>query len=175
MQDLSLPLSLDSGTPGSSARAIAACPLAELSVSISAGSPYPPGGQVLPVHEAGPAGAQLHQCQAGEGEALGVLRAQRQVRLRADLGGGVLSECPGPSPASPAGSGPPLLMLLSLGFMVTPLLCPAVHAGRVGEVAPSPQHTDAGRKQEAVWLCLSSGPQVGPAWPSCHPGGTGLL
>lgn len=63
-------------------------------------------------------------------------------------------------------SGSLLLMLLSLGFMVTPLLSPAVHAGRLGEVAPSPQHTDAGRKQEAVWLCLSSGPQVGPVWPS---------
>lgn len=123
------------------------------------------------MHEAGPAGAQLHQRQAGEGEALGVLCAQRQVRLCADLGGGVLSECHGPVPASPAASGPLLLMLLSLGFMVTPLLCPAVHAGCVGEVAPSPQHTDAGREQEAVWLCLSPGPQVGPAWPSSCPWG----
>ena len=51
----------------------------------------------------------------------------------------------------------------TLGFMVTPLLSPAVHAGCVGEVAPSPQHTNAGRKQETVWVCLSSGPQVGPA------------
>lgn len=49
-----------------------------------------------------------------------------------------------------------------LGFTVTPLLSPAVHAGCVGEVAPSPQHTNAGRKQEAIWVCLSSGPQVGP-------------
>lgn len=51
----------------------------------------------------------------------------------------------------------------SLGFTVTPLLSPAVHAGRVGEVAPPPQHTNAGRKQEAIWVCLSSGPQVGLA------------
>lgn len=51
----------------------------------------------------------------------------------------------------------------TLGFMVTPLLSPAVHAGRVGEVAPSSQHTNAGRKQEAIWVCLSSGSQVGPA------------
>ena len=51
----------------------------------------------------------------------------------------------------------------TLGFTVTRLLFPAVHPGRVGEVAPPPQHTNAGRKQEAIWVCLSSGPQVGPA------------
>lgn len=54
----------------------------------------------------------------------------------------------------------------------SPLPSPAVHPGCVGEVAPPPQHTDAGRKQEAVWVSLSSGPQVGPVEPSCRPGHT---
>lgn len=76
------------------------------------------------MHEAGPASAQLHQGKAGEGEALCLLCAKRQVGLRADLRGGVL-----------------------------------IHPGCLGEVAPPPQHTDAGRKQEAVWVSLSSGPQ----------------
>lgn len=126
------------------------------------------------MHEAGPASAQLHQGKAGEGEALCLLCAKRQVGLRADLRGGVLSECGGPFPAVPAGSGPFLLMLSpALGFTVTPLLSPpAVHPGCLGEVAPPPQHTDAGRKQEAVWVSLSSGPQVSPVEPSCRPGHT---
>ncbi|XP_062444785.1 inactive rhomboid protein 1 isoform X4 [Rhea pennata] len=97
-----------------------------LSVAISPpGGPDPPGGQVLTVHEAGPASAQLYQRQAGEGEALGLLRAQRQVRLCADLGGRVF-----------------------------------VHPGCVGEVAPPPQHANAGRKQEAVRVRLSPGSQI---------------
>lgn len=81
------------------------------------------------MHEAGPASAQLHQGKAGEGEALCLLCAKRQVGLRADLRGGVLSECGGPFPAVPAGSGPFLLMLSpALGFTVTPLLSPLLQS-----------------------------------------------
>lgn len=46
-------------------------------------------------------------------------------------------------------------------------LCPPiVHAGSVGEVALPPQCPRPCRPQEAVWLCLPSGPQVSTAGPS---------
>lgn len=40
-------------------------------------------------------------------------------------------------------------------------LCFTVHFGRVGEVAKSPEHSFAGKRQEEVWLCVSPRPQVG--------------
>lgn len=37
----------------------------------------------------------------------------------------------------------------------------SVNSGCVGEMALSPQHTNTGRKQEAIWICLPSRSQVG--------------
>lgn len=75
------PLCPDRGTPRSSPSLL--CPrqplpapwLSRVFPSLP-GGPDPPRGQVLTVHEAGPASAQLHQRQAGERETLGLLCAE---------------------------------------------------------------------------------------------------
>lgn len=61
-----------------------------------AGGAHSPGRQVLALHAPGPAGAQFHPRGAGAREALRLLRAQRPVGLRADVGGGVLGGCARP-------------------------------------------------------------------------------
>lgn len=57
-----------------------------------AGGAHPPGSQVLPLHASGRRDPQADPGEEGQGEGVGLLRAERPLRLSADFTGGVFGQ-----------------------------------------------------------------------------------
>lgn len=57
-----------------------------------AGGAHPPGSQVLPLHASGPRDPPADPGEEGQGEGVGLLRAERPLRLSADFTGGMFGQ-----------------------------------------------------------------------------------